>query len=151
MELRCICGTNDFCLASMVLIPKKNRRAILEHLFKEGVMVVKKDRTWESTQTKPHHELEDIPNLHVRMVMKSMASRDFVDEKFNWQWYYYFLKNEGIEHLREVLHLPPQVFPSTLTKQRPSRPAMAAAGGEGGGGGGKGWGKGKKGWGKDDE
>eukprot|EP00442_Polarella_glacialis_P059514 CAMPEP_0115082160 /NCGR_PEP_ID=MMETSP0227-20121206/19732_1 /TAXON_ID=89957 /ORGANISM="Polarella glacialis, Strain CCMP 1383" /LENGTH=31 /DNA_ID= /DNA_START= /DNA_END= /DNA_ORIENTATION= len=27
----------------MVLIPKKERRAILEHLFKEGVMVVKKD------------------------------------------------------------------------------------------------------------
>jgi hypothetical protein len=27
----------------MVLIPKKTRRQILEHLFKEGVMVVKKD------------------------------------------------------------------------------------------------------------
>merc|ERR1712224_874319 len=119
----------------------KNRRAILEHLFKEGVMVCKKDATWAAMPN--HHELEGIPNLHVRMVMKSLASRDLVDEKFNWQWYYYFLKNEGIEHLREVLHLPPQVFPSTLTKQRPSRPAMAAAGGEGGGGGGKGWGKGK--------
>merc|ERR1719424_2444547 len=85
------------------------------------------------------------------MVMKSLASRDMVDEKFNWQWYYYFLKNEGIEHLREVLHLPAQVFPSTLTKQRPSRPAMAGGdggGGDGGGkGGGKGWGKGKSKWG----
>jgi hypothetical protein len=28
---------------TMVLIPKKTRRQILEHLFKEGVMVVKKD------------------------------------------------------------------------------------------------------------
>ena len=27
-------------------------------------------------------------------------------EKFNWQWYYYFLTNEGIDYLREVLHLP---------------------------------------------
>merc|ERR1719265_2458454 len=126
-----------------------NRRTILEHLFKEGVMVVKKDPTW--AVLKDHHEIEGVPNLHVRMVMKSLASRDLVDEKFNWQWYYYFLKNEGIEHLREVLHLPAQVFPSTLTKQRPSRPAMAAAGGDEGGG--KCWGKGKgkgKGWGGDE-
>merc|ERR1719440_557741 len=84
------------------------------------------------------------------MLMKSLTSKDFVKEKFNWQ-YYYFLTDAGIEHLREVLHLPAQVFPSTLTKQRPSRPAMAS--GEGGGdrGGGKGWGKGKgKGWGKEE-
>merc|ERR1719213_1078582 len=83
------------------------------------------------------------------MLMKSLTSKDFVKEIFNWQWYYYFLTNEGIEHLREVLHLPPQVFPQTLTKQRPTR-AMAGAGGDGGGDrGGKGWGKGKgKGWGK---
>merc|ERR1719316_2121974 len=77
------------------------------------------------------------------MMMKSLTSKDFVKEKFNWQWYYYFLTDEGIEHLREVLHLPAQVFPTTLTKQRPTRPAMAAAGGDDGGGRGKGWGKGK--------
>merc|ERR1719454_2772559 len=102
----------------------------------EGVICVKKD-----PRLPKHNEIEEVPNLHGMMVMKSMASRDFVDEKFNWQWHHYFVKNEGIEHLREVLHLPPQVFPSTLTKQRPSRPAMAAAGGDEGGG--KGWGKGK--------
>jgi len=34
-----ICDTKEI----MVLIPKKTRRQILEHLFKEGVMVVKKD------------------------------------------------------------------------------------------------------------
>merc|ERR1719281_1716180 len=56
------------------------------------------------------------------MLMKSLTSKDFVKEKFNWQWYYYFLTDQGIEHLREVLHLPAQVFPSTLTKQRPTRP-----------------------------
>merc|ERR1719235_58060 len=84
------------------------------------------------------------------MLMKSLTSKDFVKEKFNWQWYYYFLTDAGIEHLREVLHLPAQVFPSTLTKQRPSRPAMAAAGGDDGERRGKGWGKGKKGaWGGD--
>eukprot|EP00418_Pyrodinium_bahamense_P093836 CAMPEP_0179046736 /NCGR_PEP_ID=MMETSP0796-20121207/18838_1 /TAXON_ID=73915 /ORGANISM="Pyrodinium bahamense, Strain pbaha01" /LENGTH=139 /DNA_ID=CAMNT_0020743165 /DNA_START=98 /DNA_END=517 /DNA_ORIENTATION=+ len=121
----------------MVLIPKQNKRKILEHVFKEGVIVVKHD-----PRACRHNELEDIPNLHVMMVMKSLCSRAYVTEKFNWQWHYYFLTNEGIEYLREVLHLPAQVFPSTLTKQRPSRPALAgadtAASGEGGG-----WGKGK--------
>merc|ERR1712061_16902 len=122
-------------------------KQILEHVFKEGVIVVKND-----PRATLHNELEDIPNLHVMMVMKSLCSRNYVTEKFNWQWDYYFLTNEGIEYLREVLHLPPQVFPSTLTKQRPTRPALAD-GGAGGGDGGKGWSKGKgkgKGWGKEE-
>ena len=42
--------------------------------------------------------LEDIPNIQVMMVMKSMASRSMVMEKYNWQWYYYFLTNEGIDY-----------------------------------------------------
>merc|ERR1719326_2435494 len=74
------------------------------------------------------------------MLMKSLTSRDYVKEKFNWQWYYYFLTNEGIEYLRDILHLPAQVFPSTLTKQRPTRPIGDEE--EGGKRGGKGWGKG---------
>merc|ERR1711937_427387 len=123
----------------MVLISKTNRRAILEHLFKEGVMVVKKD-----ARAHRHNELEDVPNLHVMMVLRSLASKGHLLEKFNWQWHYYFLTNEGIEYLREVLHLPAQVFPSTLTKQRPTRPALAGADqADGGKGKGKGWGKGE--------
>jgi len=104
-------------------------------------MVVKHD-----PRAHRHNELEDVHNLHVMMVLKSLCSRNYVSEKFNWQWHYYFLTNEGIDYLRDVLHLPATVFPSTLTKQRPTRPALAAAGGDEGG---KGWGKGKgKGWGK---
>merc|ERR1711865_474108 len=125
---------------AMVLIPKKTKKAILEHLFKEGVMVVKND-----PRASRHNELEDIPNLHVMMVMKSMASKAYVMEKFNWMWHYYFLTNEGIEFLREYLNLPATVFPSTLTKQRPSRPQLSAGGDDGGG---KGKGKGKSKWGK---
>merc|ERR1719343_1036154 len=128
----------------MVLISKKTKKAILEHLFKEGVMVVKND-----PRATKHNELEDIPNLHVMMVMKTMCSKAYVTEKYSWMWHYYFLTNEGIEYLREYLHLPATVFPSTLTKQRPSRPVLAGGDGEG-----KGKGKGKGGWGKgkrDDE
>jgi len=113
----------------MVLIPKATRRTILERVFKEGVIVVKHDHN-----ANKHNELEDIPNLHVMMVMRSLCSRAYVTEKFNWQWHYYFLTNEGIDYLRDVLHLPAQVFPSTLTKQRPSRPALSESAGDGGGG-----------------
>merc|ERR1719326_2514760 len=107
---------------------------ILEYLFKEGVLTVKKDGM------KKKHDDIDVPNLHVMMVMKSLASKDFVKFKFNWRWFYYFLSDAGIEHLREVLHLPAQVFPSTLTKQRPTRP-MGGDDDEGGGkrGGKGGW------------
>jgi len=111
----------------------------LESLFKEGVLAVKKDGL------KPKHDDIDVPNLHVMMVMKSLESKGLVKGKFNWQWHYYFLNDEGIAHLREVLHLPAQVFPATLTKQ--SRPQRAGEDGEGKGER-KGKGKGKKGKGK---
>jgi len=128
----------------MVLVSRKDRKLILEYLFKEGVLAVQKDGM------KVKHEQIDVPNLRVMMVMKSLASRDYVKMKFNWQWFYYFLTDSGIEYLREVLHLPAQVFPATLTKQqRPTR--TPGAGGEDGerpkGKGKKGKGKGK-GWGK---
>ena len=43
-----------------MLMPKQNRVAIYEHLFKEGVMVAKKD----FNQPK-HDELNTVPNLQV--------------------------------------------------------------------------------------
>ena len=43
-----------------MLMPKKNRVAIYEHLFKEGVMVAEKD-----FHVAKHPELETIPNLQV--------------------------------------------------------------------------------------
>ena len=46
-----------------MLMPKKNRVAIYEHLFKEGVMVAEKD-----FHAAKHPELETIPNLQVSLV-----------------------------------------------------------------------------------
>ena len=46
-----------------MLMPKKNRNAIYEHLFKEGVMVAEKD-----FNAPKHPELESVPNLQVRVV-----------------------------------------------------------------------------------
>ncbi|EPR59254.1 ribosomal protein RPS10 [Toxoplasma gondii TgCatPRC2] len=110
------------------LIPKANRKAIYEYLFKEGVIVVQKNGKIE------RHPEVPVPNLHVMMTLRSLQTKKFVEEKFNWQHNYYFLTNEGIEFLRTYLHLPPTVFPSTLTKKSTGRPTRGAGEGMGEGG-----------------
>lgn len=54
-----------------MLMPKKNRIAIYELLFKEGVMVAKKD-----VHLAKHPELADknVPNLHVMKAMQVSPS-----------------------------------------------------------------------------
>jgi len=124
----------------MVLINKKDRKAIYQYLLTQGVITVKKDGM------KPaHDDLPNIPNLHVMMVMKSMASLDLVEFKFNWQWFYYYLTDAGIEYLQNALHVPSSVQPLTLTKV--TRPQRSGEGGDRERKG-KGKGKGKKGGGK---
>ena len=59
-----------------MLIPKKNRIAIYEYLFKEGIMVAKKDFNLAK-----HPEIEGVPNLEVikaAMVWKSVIYEGFV-------------------------------------------------------------------------
>merc|ERR1719447_1029296 len=45
-----------------------------------------------------------------------MKSRGYVRENFAWRHYYWYLTNEGIEYLRDYLHLPPEIVPATLRK-----------------------------------
>uniref|UniRef100_A0A8C0UU08 40S ribosomal protein S10 n=1 Tax=Cyanistes caeruleus TaxID=156563 RepID=A0A8C0UU08_CYACU len=103
------------CLLQM-LMPKKNRIAIYELLFKEGVMVAKKD-----VHMPKHPELVDknVPNLHVMKAMQSLKSRGYVKEQFAWRHFYWYLTNEGIQYLRDYLHLPPEIVPATLRRSRP--------------------------------
>lgn len=54
---------NNICYR--MLMPKKNRVSIYEYLFKEGVMVAKKDY-----HAPKHPELETIPNLQVIKAMQ---------------------------------------------------------------------------------
>uniref|UniRef100_A0A3B3R9T1 Ribosomal protein S10 n=1 Tax=Paramormyrops kingsleyae TaxID=1676925 RepID=A0A3B3R9T1_9TELE len=58
--------------AAEMLMPKKNRVAIYELLFKEGVMVAKKD-----VHLAKHPELADknVPNLHVMKAMQHSMGR----------------------------------------------------------------------------
>lgn len=48
-----------------MLIPKKNRKLIYETLFKEGVLVAKKD-----FNAPKHDEIENVPNLQVIKAMQ---------------------------------------------------------------------------------
>ncbi|KAF7646417.1 hypothetical protein LDENG_00188190 [Lucifuga dentata] len=83
-----------------MLMPKKNCIAIYELLFKEGVMVAKKDIYLAKL---PEVADKNVPNLHV---MKATPVLEVMQ-----------LTNEGIQHLRDFLHLPPDIVPTTLHRQ----------------------------------
>jgi len=53
-----------------MLIPKKNRKLIYEHIFKEGVLVAKKDFF-----APKHSEIESVPNLQVIKAMQVRGER----------------------------------------------------------------------------
>lgn len=86
-------------------------------LLIDGVLVAPKDYNLSK-----HQEI-DVPNLQVVKAMQSLTSRGYVKTQFSWQWYYYSLTNEGIDYLREFLHLPTEIVPATL--KRAARPAAA--------------------------
>ncbi|GMI57042.1 hypothetical protein ScalyP_jg995 [Parmales sp. scaly parma] len=93
-----------------MFIPKANRIAIYSDLFKEGVVVVKKERRG------PHGSIEGVSNLEVMMLMQSLTSKAFVKTTFSWQYSYCYLLPEGVEYLRTYLALPAEIVPNTLKK-----------------------------------
>ena len=67
--------------------------------------------------------LANLDNLEVIKLMTSLTSRDLVSSRFSWNYYYWFLTDEGIEYLREYLHLPADSVPNTLKKStKPAAP-----------------------------
>ncbi|XP_023341515.1 40S ribosomal protein S10-like isoform X1 [Eurytemora carolleeae] len=107
-----------------MLMPKANRVAIYEHLFKEGVMVAERN-----TKAPKHPELETIPNLQVIKALTSLKSKGHVKEQFAWRHFYWYLTESGIQYLRDYLHLPTEIVPATMKRQAPkdARPARSAA------------------------
>merc|ERR1711955_131901 len=110
--------------AAKMLMSKQNRKTIYEKLFNEGVLVALKD-----PHAPKHPEIPDVPNLQVIKAPTSLKSRGYVREQFAWRHYYWYLTNEGIQYLRDYLHLPPEIVPSTLKRQAPreTRPRASAA------------------------
>lgn len=76
--------------------------------------------------------------------MQSLDSRGYVKTRFSWQYYYYTLTPEGLDYLREWLHLPAEIVPQThIKQQRTHAPPRGMMGGDdrerrGGGRGGRG-------------
>lgn len=81
-----------------------------QYLFQEGVLVAKKD------YNAAKHTDIDVPNLQVIKALQSMTSKGLVTTRFSWQYYYYYLTNEGIEFLRKELALPAEIVPRTFIK-----------------------------------
>jgi len=92
-----------------MFITKKNRLAVYSFLFKEGTITAKKDPYGPK-----HSDALPIPNLEVVKLLQSFASKGYVRETFNWQWYYWYLTEEGIAYLRAYLGIPEDILPATL-------------------------------------
>ncbi|KAH0848946.1 hypothetical protein AYO21_08724 [Fonsecaea monophora] len=108
-----------------LLIPKADRKKIHEYLFREGVLVAKKDYNL------PKHGDIDTKNLFVIKACQSLTSRGYLKTQFSWQYYYYTLTPEGLDYLREWLHLPAEIVPATHIKQQRSHaPPRGMMGGD---------------------
>lgn len=62
-------------------------------------------------------------NIFLLPVLQSLKSCGYVKEQFAWRHFYWYLTNEGIQYLRDFLHLPPEIVPATLRRQ--TRPETA--------------------------
>ena len=91
----------------MVQIQKSEKKAVYRYLLQEGVIVFHKDFT-----TQPHKGT-NVANIHVRTLLRSLKDRGLVELVFNWQYFYYFLNNEGKKFLSEQLGLTEEVVPLT--------------------------------------
>lgn len=79
----------------------------------------------------PKHPDIDTKNLYVIKALQSLTSRGYVKTQFSWQYYYYTLTPEGLDYLREWLHLPAEIVPATHIKQQRSHaPPRGMMGGE---------------------
>ncbi|RPA87034.1 hypothetical protein BJ508DRAFT_95224 [Ascobolus immersus RN42] len=108
-----------------MLIPKADRKLIHEYIFREGVLVAKKDYNL------PKHQDIDTKNLYVIKAAQSLTSKGYLNTRFSWQYYYYTLTPAGLDYLREWLHLPAEIVPATHVKQQRSHaPPRGMLGGE---------------------
>lgn len=64
--------------------------------------------------------------------MQSLNSKEYVKTQFSWQYYYYTLTPEGLDYLREWLHVPAEIVPQTHIKQQRSHAPPRGLGGDGG-------------------
>jgi small subunit ribosomal protein S10e len=91
----------------MVLVAKADKKTVYRYLLQEGVIVFHKDFSNQA------HKGTGVANINVRMLLKSLKDRGFVELVFNWQFFYYFLNEEGKKYVSEYLGLTEEVVPLT--------------------------------------
>ena len=91
----------------MVQISKAEKKVVYRYLLQEGVIVVHKDFT-----TQPHKGT-NVTNIHLRKMMRSLKDRGYVELVFSWQYFYFFINNEGKKFLSDYLNLTEEVVPLT--------------------------------------
>jgi hypothetical protein len=91
----------------MVQVQKSEKKAVYRYLLQEGVIVIHKDFT-----TQPHKGT-NVPNIHARLLLRSLKDRGLVELVFSWQYYYYFINEQGKKYLSDYLNLTEEVVPLT--------------------------------------
>jgi small subunit ribosomal protein S10e len=103
-------------------------RELPQSLFRDGVLVAPKDYEIQ-------HPSIETKNLFVIKAMQSLTSRGLVKTQYSWRYFYYTMTPEGLDYLREWLHLPAEIVPATHIKQQrshaPPRGMMGEDGGRG--------------------
>ncbi|KNH09209.1 40S ribosomal protein S10 [Perkinsela sp. CCAP 1560/4] len=89
-----------------MFIPRKNRDEILMELFTDGVMVCKKEFG--------KHLKLNVSNLEVINLMRSFKAKKYVDEVYVWHHFYWTLTEAGIEYIRKLLYIKPNIVPNTM-------------------------------------
>ena len=91
----------------MVQIQKQDKKTVYRHILQEGVITIQKEFSSQP------HKATNVSNIQVWMLMRSLKDRGMVELIFNWQWYYFFLNEEGKKHISEFLNLTEEVVPLT--------------------------------------
>ena len=91
----------------MVQVQKAEKKAVYRYLLQEGVIVIHKDFTTQQ------HKGTNVPNIHARLLLRSLKDRGLVELVFSWQYFYYFINEQGKKYLSDFLNLTEEVVPLT--------------------------------------
>eukprot|EP01079_Euglenida_sp_SAG-EU17-18_P003410 gene3410-647_t len=61
-------------------------------------------------------QLGSLFHTNSSQLMQGFESKGFVKERFAWRHYYWYLTDDGVNYLREYLHLPDGIVPTTHKK-----------------------------------
>lgn len=91
-------------------VPKPVEKEILRQLFRDGTFMMKFEKGHYHLQ---HVDNPDIPNLWCYKLFKSYKSKGWVDYYYTVdQWKFYFITDEGVTAIREILNLDPDDIPN---------------------------------------